>query len=665
MKRLIAQRRLHPALCRGGIEFLHPENRRILAFVRELGEERILVVANLSRFVQYSTLDLSRYAGMAPVELFGGTTFPKITSEPYLLTLSPHAIYWFSLCTPAAALSRPATLTPGELSEIRTQRTWEWFFTDAGQPQLETALRKFLDREEVTGPVRKLRAIRVRESFAFPLRESKGYVVLVELAFDRGTPETRVLSIGFATADEAAAWEAGSEPRVLARVSGSQQGYLYDAMARPEFREVVLDFVTRGEALTGSEGSELVASHTGAFRELRGPAEEPLPSSVNTLQQAHRSIRYGNRLVLKAYRRAEEGPHPEIEFGRVAARTEPPIRTPPLAATIEYHARGREPMALAVVHGFVPNEGDAWQYTLDQLSVFFERAAAMPPPESESAPRLVGELGEAVTAPPEQARELAHGSLEFARLVGVRLGELHLALASVVEYPEFAPEPISLQYQRSVYQSLRNTLGDVVDQLQREQHRIPEHLREQAAQLITLRPALLDAFREIFETRIHATRIRIHGDCKLDQILTTGKDLVFIDFEGRPHESLGERRIKRSPFRDVAGLVRSFDYAADATLLGLISRRGKAAGVIRDEDRPRLAPWAAAWRRWVHGEFLAAYFETTASASFIPRAAQERQVLFRTMLLEKLLAELSGELRHRPDWLAIPLRGLAEAMRAE
>jgi maltose alpha-D-glucosyltransferase/alpha-amylase len=212
---------------------------------------------------------------------------------------------------------------------------------------------------------------------------------------------------------------------------------------------------------------------------------------------------------------------------------------------------------------------------------------------------------------------------------------------------------------------MRNVLFDVMDKLSREKRRIPEEIAHLAERVRTLQPALLKEFRGIAEQPIAATRIRCPANLHLHQILFTGKDFVFADFEGAAEQSLGERRIKRSPLRDVITLVRSFDYAAYATLYGLVSRRGKAAGAVRDEDRPGLLLWALAWRSWVHHALVDGYLTTCAGASFVPDNSQSRNTLFRTLLLDTLLMETSNTLRSLPNWVGIPLHGLLEVLGGE
>jgi maltose alpha-D-glucosyltransferase/alpha-amylase len=315
------------------------------------------------------------------------------------------------------------------------------------------------------------------------------------------------------------------------------------------------------------------------------------------------------------------------------------------------------------MHGYVANEGDAWQYSLDVLSVFFEHATTRPAPEAPPPLPLRRPPGEDGSAPPEFAAEVLHGFLEMVQVLGRRLADLHGALSAAPDRPEFAPEPISLQYQRAVYQSMRNVLFDAYNDLERESHRIPPAFIDKATKVRGLQQVLLKELRAIIDRRIHSTRNRCHGDCRLHQILFTGKDFVFIDFEGGPRLSIGERRIKRSPISDVVTLLRSFDAAAYAALWGLASHRGRATGMVRDEDRPALLPWANAWRSWTHQALLRGYLDASDGAAYLPADEQERNTLFRVLLLDHMLTELARQLRTCTPWLEIPLTGLLEAAR--
>ncbi len=673
-KRLIGQRRLHKAFGRGSIEFLHPENRRILAFFRHHEDEHLLVVANLSRFVQFVELDLSQHAGSSLVELFGGTTFPRIGPAPYVLSMAPHSFYWFALAPQESAdADRKSPGKPAgpvaELAQISTSEDWPQLFVNSGARQLEPALRRFLEQQQVAGPRRLIRAVRLRESFRIPYDESAAYLAIVDVEFNRGSPESFVIPLAYATAEEMAAWLPGTGPQLVARVTGPREGALYNALSDPKLCGALLHATVRGTRFLGSEDGLLAAWQTGTWTGTLGEPPDAVPDSSAApqllLEQSNFLVRYDDHSVLKIYRRIEEGLHPELEMGRFLSQDQSLPCVAPIAGGFEYRRRRSEPATLAVLHKYVPHETDAWKYSLDFLSAFLEHLATQPPPDPPPPAPLQRQLGDAPPTPPDVAAERLHGWLAMVRLLGSRLGEMHRALSSSPDRPEFAPEPLSLQYRRAIYQSMRNVLFDVLSDLKREQYRLPPPLVEKAVQVEHLQVSLLNELRTIVEHPVRAARTRCHGDCRLHQVLFTGKDFVFIDFEGRASQSLGERRIKRSPLVDFVSLVRSFDYAAHAALFGVPSSRGKAVGMIREEDRPGLVPWAQAWRIWTHDALWQGYLQASTGSIYLPNDPGDLRTLYRVLLLDGLLGELSNSLRSDSAWLEVSLLGLLEALPAQ
>jgi maltose alpha-D-glucosyltransferase/alpha-amylase len=303
----------------------------------------------------------------------------------------------------------------------------------------------------------------------------------------------------------------------------------------------------------------------------------------------------------------------------------------------------------------VVNEGDAWSYTLDQVEQFFERVL-----EPRDAPHELSiARGNPLALVDQELPPLVFeiGSyLETARVLGQRSAELHRALASDPDDPEFAPEPFSSLYQRSLYQAIRTGAVRALDLLRDRLPHLPEQSNSEARALLERRESLLEAIRTIVGERIGGMRIRCHGDFHLGQLLCTGNDFTIIDFEGEPARSLGERRIKRSPLRDVAGMLRSFDYAAHHPLLGSGER------VIRDEDVPLLEPWACFWRQWVSSAYLRAYLPGVSEAGLVPGEPEELERLLRALLLDKATYELHYELNNRPDWVRIPIRGILDLL---
>ncbi|HEX4609026.1 MAG TPA: hypothetical protein VH092_12540, partial [Urbifossiella sp.] len=311
---------------------------------------------------------------------------------------------------------------------------------------------------------------------------------------------------------------------------------------------------------------------------------------------------------------------------------------------------------LAVLYRHVAHQGTAWQYAMDELSRYFERVAALSkeaPPRPPPDEPLVGPAPDPGPGEVVKLDELMGGFVETARGLGRRTGEMHLALADPAGGPAFAPEPFGKLYQRSIYQTMRNTAGKVLRRLRHETDRLPG-----AADLLDRAGELNERFRAVLDPGLGGSRIRTHGDYHLGRLLYTGRDFVVTDFDGDTTRTVEERRVKRSPLRDVAGMVRSFDYVIRSVLFGLDGRKGRAQGVIRPEDVPALTPWANAWYRRAGREFVAAYLDVIGPSGLLPAGDAGRRALLEAFVLEKALHELEAELAADLDRAAVPLSGL-------
>lgn len=379
----------------------------------------------------------------------------------------------------------------------------------------------------------------------------------------------------------------------------------------------------------------------------------PETSRVLKAEQTNTSIIYDHSFYLKLYRRLEEGVNPEAEMGRFLTENVRFAGTAPLIGTLEYRRAAAEPINIAILQGYVPSQGDAWTFTLDEVTRYFDRVLSRAG-EGREAPPLPSSLFDLdYSAVPPLMQELIGGFfLEMVALLGRRTGELHRTLASRPQEQAFSPEPFSLLYQRSVYQSMRSLARQVLVHLGRNLQRLAPEMKAEAQWLLDAEQEILRRLGRFLERKFTAMKIRIHGDYHLGQVLYTGKDFIVIDFEGEPARAMSERRIKRSPLRDIAGMIRSFHYAAHTVLL--------QHGQLRSEDDPALAEWAEAWYRHVSGVFLHAYLDTVASASFVPEERQDLEIMLDAFLLDKAIYELGYELDNRPDWVRIPLRGIKE-----
>ncbi len=660
MKRLIALRRRHPAFGRAPIEFLHPENRKVLAFLRCTDDERILVVVNLSRFVQHVELDLRRFRGLAPVEMFGQNEFPPIGDLPYLLSLGPHSFYWFTLETPRSAEHRLRSSRIEEpLPCLRYDRRWEELLEGPPRRALEAALPSYLRRARwFGGKARHIKQTRLVDDVAVTHDGFAARMLFVEVEYNDAEPETYVVPLAYAPAAEADAlrsWRAHAVVVELQDGEGRAAGILHEAVWEPSFGAALFEALRRNRRIDGRNG-RIVAEAERGLRASRGDddARHVVPLRVD---QSNSSMAIGAHWHLKLFRHVEAGINPDLEIGRFLSRRTSFAHAPRVAGAILYERDGQPAATLALLQEQVTNEGDAWRYTLDVLARFYDDVAT-DVGAIERLPWPGTSWSRAARQPiPEAVLRLVGSYVAPARQLGEIIATLHGALASDVDDADFRPEPFSTLYQRSLYQAWRASTRLSLDALRRELPRLDDAARALGEAVLPREAALDAAFRRIVTEKLGGERTRIHGDLHLGQILRTGRDFVVLDFEGEPARSLSERRLKRSPLRDVAGMLRSFHYAAHAQLR---ERRETRA----TEDR-RLRVWARWWWRWAAVAFLQGYFAKAEASSFLPADDGERDLLLDLFLVDKALYELRYELQHRPTWAAVPLAGLLDLLGIE
>jgi maltose alpha-D-glucosyltransferase / alpha-amylase len=652
MRRLIALRKQYKAFGRGSMEMLNPANSRVLAFIRSYENERLLVICNLSRYVQYVELDLGRFKGMSPVELFGRTPFPTIGDLPYLLTLGPHMFAWFSL---ESADAKSAAGGPQyQVPLIEMTSSLDHFLRSDNREQLERALPAYLPLcRWFRGKAHAIRSCRVAD--IIPLHEENGglSLALIDVELADTEPETYLLPLAIARHQAAGAVRQNFPRSILANVeltgrNGAETGVLYDATSDPQFAGLMLETIARKRHHRGGAGL-LAGDLISGFASV--PLNDHLEPRALAVEQSNSSIAFGDKYILKFFRRLESGISPDLELGRFLTERASFAHTPALAGWLEYRAGRDEPRTMAVLQRFVPNQGDAWAYATNELDRYFERASVQqsaPPFPSPSIADLASSDG-----PDPVSSRMIGAFLEAARLLGRRVAELHLSLATPTEDPNFAPEAFSPFWHRSVYQSLRNLANQNLRILHAQLGSLAAGDQARAERLLAHPEWIDQRFDAFLRQPLSSMRIRCHGDLHLGQVLYTGNDFFIIDFEGEPARPLGERRRKRSAMRDVAGMIRSFDYAASGTLLEMV-RSGALAG----QDFASMRHWAVLWQRWASALFLKEYLQVAANAPFIPADRDELRVLLDAFILEKAIYELGYELNNRPGWVGIPLRGI-------
>jgi len=653
MKRIFALRKQYRAFGRGTIEFLNVENRKVLAFVRRYEGEVILVVANLSRFVQPAELDLSPFRDMTPVEMFGRSEFPAITSSPCHITLGPYGFYWFSFEPRRPSIDvvpeRAAETSPPVLSVS----SWDDPFAGPARAAVEKVLPAFLkQRRWFRGRDQRIRAVQIAD--VIPLERTSAKVLILEVDYTDIDTETYQVPITLARGE---ACVDVPPDAILAHVTGpdGEEGILYGSVWDKAYARELLDAVARRRRYRGENG-EMVASQAPAFR-LAGGAAGEIEIAVSRRGGNNSVLCYGGRFVLKLFRKLEPGVNPELEVGRfLTDRKFPNVAA--VAGSMEYRAGG-ESMTAGVLHTAVQHQGDAWAFTRDHLGAFYEAALTRrrrhpKPPEVEAL-----SLSTIEQEPPPLARELIGTYLETARLLGRRTAELHIALSQPTDDPRFAAEPFTDFYRQSLYHGMIGQVSATMSALRRHLSVIDEPALSEARRVMAMEEEIKKRFGAIRERRVQGLRIRIHGNLNLSELLYTGRDFVFVDFEGAAHRPLSERRIKRSPLRDVASMLRSFRYISHGVL------HGQIPGVFtHPEYAPTLEAWAQFWNRWVGVTFLREYLATASGARFLPHSMEQTAFLLYTFLLDKAVQETAYDVRNRPEWLRVPLESILNLMNA-
>ena len=641
LKRLIAARRSRRAFGRGTLQFLYPANRKVIAYIRAYGDEIVLCVANLSRSPQAVELDLSEWRGRQPVELLGRSAFPPIGELPYLLTLQGHSFFWFELL-PAAIESSAILTSPPEFITLVMPHGWPDLYRQHNLPQLEgDIIPSFLPRQRWFGAKDqrvKAASVLARGEISRPAQDGsapESYMAeVVEAQFARGGRQRYFLPLASIWSSAESELRQGLVPVTLAELRQfRREGALVDALSQDGFVLGLMQAIQQ-EATFRLEGGEIRSRKTSVFDQTEAP--ERLVLRRAGVEQSNSSVFFEDYGMLKIYRRLQPGPHPEIEMSRFLVERAGFANTPPLLAFMELDLDGKgspETHALGVLFGFIRNQGDGWAQALDYLTRYLDDALV------SSGTR------------PSELPDPDIFFLHLARQLGLRTAEMHRALAEKgCDDPDFAPEPITGADVDEWRRTLEASAADMLAKLERERAKLPTSTQELVERVIALRENLFHQIRTLIPDDVEAQKTRYHGDLHLGQVLVAKNDFFIIDFEGEPARPLAERRRKSSPLRDVAGMIRSFDYASFTAVRQLAEARPAA--------EPRMAQLAEAWRQRAVDGFRAAYRKSMRGCGSYPVHKNHARTMLAFFALEKAIYEVSYELANRPGWVDIPLRGV-------
>ena len=626
-KRLIAVRKSTLAFGRGTMSFIRPANRAVLAYIRQYGDEVILCVANLSRSAQATELDLSAWKDRIPQEMLGRTRFPAVGELPYMITLAPYGFYWFQLRTrDRSEHAEPSVVPEFETLVVPLGATWVSLARTRGVLERDV-LPEHLARARWY-PERSAAKIHPTLTSAIPfcdIGDNRPWLAFFNARSERGVMTRYVLPmrIEWVRFDRE-----HYNPNALAAVrQGAREGTLLDVATDAIFIGLLLRNLR--QALTVEENGQRLE-----FRTTSRLSERPLkpPELVRVIEtaQSNGAMLVDNEYVVKLYRKLENGIHPSIEIGRFLTEVAGFTHAPALLGSVEL-VEGDARSAVAVVHDFAENQGNAWTV----ISAYLDRVV--------DEQRLLAEsqhIGESE----DQARYL-----HYLSQAGRRLAELHLALASHGEIADFAPEPIRDADVRRWIENATAHAERVLDALKARQETIKEVDRALVDRVQAQRASLLDRLSAL-PPKINGTNIRLHGDFNLGRILIVKDDIFIAGFDGEPRRTLAERRRKAPAARDVAGLIRSIDYSATATL--------ERALKLSPDEHGRLAAAVAEWRERAVSAFLASYHKAMTNQRLWPADPKAAGQMLNFFMVERALCEIDYEMAHRPDWLRVPLTGL-------
>ncbi|MBX2954535.1 MAG: maltose alpha-D-glucosyltransferase [Cyclobacteriaceae bacterium] len=643
IRQVIAMRKRLSVFGRGDMKFIDSTNSKVLCFLRSYEKQHIILVANLSQFSQVTSLNLTEFKDCDVTEVFSQNRFMNVGDGQYPITIGPYGYYWLQLDT-VDKKSKPET--SGELPLFATDISWEKVFNSYNEKrQFERKiLPPFMKKcRWFGGKAKVISKMGIEKMIPLKVNGQTHYLTLVEVHYVQRLPELYFLPLTFAPADTVIDRVEYHAQSVICRAEIQDEvGFVMDSSYDKSFRDYLFLSMDKKSRVKFDDG--VLEFNSSVFNKII--LDDEVDSKVLKADQSNTAIIYNDKYFFKFYRKLEREINPDLEIVRFLSENTSFSNSPKYAGSVEFVDSDGSVIVFGLLQEKVENQGEAWSMTTDSVGRFFERVITKA--KKEKLPKLINKSSIAFEEAPELIQEfIGRGFYERVVRLGQRTAEMHLALASDQSNPAFAPEQFTANYQRSLYSSLRKLVRDRFNLLESSLSKLNPEVRELAKKVLAMENDVLDCFKEIYEVRIHATKTRIHGDFHLGQVLFTGKDFVIIDFEGEPGFSFSERRLKKNPLKDVAGMMRSFQYAAFGKIL--LNEN------YRDRDMEFLESWAEQWQHYVSRFYFGAYLERLGLGKEL---SYENEVLIRTFLIEKAIYELGYELNGRPDWVAIPLRGI-------
>ncbi len=645
LKQVISMRKRLNIFGRGDIKFLDTANAKVLAFVRGYEKQRLIVVANLSQFSQAATLNLADYKDCEITEVFSQNRFMNVTEGgDYPITIGPYGYFWFQV---DKAEKKEKVEASGELPVLKTDISWERLFDNYNEVRFfeRKILPLFMKKcRWFGGKAKVINKIVVHKVIPFKVEGDTHFLSMIEVNYVQRLPELYFIPLSFVLSDSILEKVEYTVQSVVCRAEiQGKVGFIMDSCYDRAFRDALFLSMEKDVRVRDDDGGVL-EFNSGVYAKLS--SSNGVESKILKSDQSNTAIIYNDEYFFKFYRKLEKEINPDLEIVRFLTEQTTFQNSPKYAGSVEYRDADGKTIVFGLLQQKVENQGEAWTMSVDSVGRYYERVITKA--KGLKLPKLVNKPAIKFEEAPELIQEfIGRGFYERVVRLGQRTAEMHMALASDSSNPAFTPESFTANYQRSLYSSLRKLVRDRFGLLESTMSKLPPDAQEIAKKVLALEDTILESFSEVYQIKINALKTRIHGDYHLGQVLFTGKDFVIIDFEGEPGFSFSERRLKKSPMKDVAGMMRSFHYAAFGKLL--LNEN------YRDRDLELLEQAAEQWQHYVSRFYLGAYMERIGMGTNL---SEDQDTLIRTFLIEKAIYELGYELNGRPDWTIVPLRGI-------
>lgn len=644
MRSAINMRQRFKAFGRGDLEFLETNNSKIISYLRRFEDQNIVVVANLSKHSQAVNIDLKEFKGSGLTEVFSQNTFPKVERGDYPITIGPYGYFWFLVEEKSKKQERKEE---GPIT-IKSSLSWDKFFDNHQEvSKLEKqAFQPYMMKcRWFGGKAKVIDKIKVDMAVPFRYDGQMAYFLIIKVSYVQRLPEFYFLPVTFLEATDLLDKVDQHPNTVISKLDlQGKQGVLIDAVYDPRFRNFLFNSMAKKVKVKNEYGE--LHFQSGSKTNLTTKLEE-VDSIVLKADQSNTSFIYNDEYFFKFYRKIEKEINPDLEIVRFLSEKTDFQNSPKYAGGIELQLSDEGSIVFGLLQEMVENRGEAWSMTLDSLGRYYEDIITSTE-KDEKPPKINTKEAIFFDEVPERMQELI-GSIFYQRVIklGERTAEMHLALASRNDDPAFAPANFDYNYQRSIFSSMRKLVKDRLKLLSQKIDTVPENAKEIAQEILDREEEIISCFSRIHENKIQGIKTRIHGDYHLGQVLFTGKDFIIIDYEGEPGFSFSERRLKKNPFKDVAGMIRSYHYAA----YGKIFLNEN----FKDKYQQQLEPWAEQWFQYVKKFYLAGYLKRMGLDLYL---SKDNKTLLEVYTLEKAIYELGYELNSRPDWVIIPLRGI-------